>query len=41
MTKHGKKYLASLAKVNIDTLYEPRQAMDLVKETVIPASMPL
>jgi large subunit ribosomal protein L1 len=33
MSKHGKKYLAAIAKVNPDTLYEPRQAMDLVKET--------
>ena len=33
MAKHGKKYMAALAKVNIDELYMPQQAMDLVKET--------
>lgn len=33
MTKHGKKYLAVKAKVNPDIFYEPRQAMELVKET--------
>jgi len=37
MSKHGKKYLAALAKVNPDTLYEPRAAMDLVKETAFTA----
>ena len=33
MAKHGKKYLAALAKVNIDELYTPQAAMDLVKAT--------
>jgi large subunit ribosomal protein L1 len=33
MAKHGKKYLAAAAKVNIDQLYEPRAAMALVRET--------
>ncbi len=33
MAKHGKKYLAAAAKVNRDSLYLPKEAMDLVKET--------
>jgi len=33
MAKHGKKYLAALAKVNIDEQYLPQDAMKLVKET--------
>ncbi len=33
MAKHGKKYIAALEKVNLDTLYEPRKAIELVKET--------
>jgi large subunit ribosomal protein L1 len=33
MAKHGKKYLAALAKVDSDKLYTPREAMELVKET--------
>lgn len=33
MAKHGKKYLAALAKVNIDELYTPDEAIRLVKET--------
>ncbi|HEY3310715.1 MAG TPA: 50S ribosomal protein L1 [Anaerolineales bacterium] len=33
MAKHGKKYLAALAKVNIDELYMPEDAIKLVKET--------
>ncbi len=33
MTKHGKKYLAALAKVDQGKLYSPREAMDLAKET--------
>ncbi len=33
MTKHGKKYTAALAKVDIDKIYSPREAMKLVKET--------
>jgi large subunit ribosomal protein L1 len=32
-TKHGKKYLAAAAKVNIDEQYTPSVAMKLVKET--------
>ncbi len=35
MAKHGKKYLAALAKVNIDELYLPEDALKLVKETSI------
>ena len=33
MSKHGKKYLAALAKVDITKQYEPRQALGLVKST--------
>jgi len=33
MAKHGKKYLAAAAKVDIDKLYEPKDAMALVRET--------
>ena len=33
MAKHGKKYNAAIAKVNISESYEPRQALTLVKET--------
>lgn len=33
MAKHGKKYLAAQAKVDNDTLYDPRQAVVLAKET--------
>jgi large subunit ribosomal protein L1 len=33
MAKHGKKYMAAAAKVSIDQLYEPKQAMALVRET--------
>lgn len=35
MAKHGKKYLAALAKVNIEELYTPLDAMKLAKETAI------
>jgi large subunit ribosomal protein L1 len=35
MAKHGKKYLAALAKVNIDEQYLPLEAFKLVKETSI------
>jgi large subunit ribosomal protein L1 len=35
MAKHGKKYLAALAKVNIDELYLPQDAIALVKATSI------
>jgi large subunit ribosomal protein L1 len=34
MAKHGKEYLAAAAKVNIDQMYPPADAMKLVKETV-------
>jgi len=33
MAKHGKKYMAAAAKVKIDQLYEPKEAMALVRET--------
>ena len=33
MAKHGKKYTAAAAKVNIDQLYEPKAAMALARET--------
>ena len=33
MAKHGKKYEAALKKVNGDQFYEPRQALELVKDT--------
>ncbi len=33
MAKHGKKYLAALAKVDIDKNYTPLEAVKLVKET--------
>jgi large subunit ribosomal protein L1 len=33
MAKHGKKYLAAKAKVDPNMNYEPRQALELVKET--------
>jgi large subunit ribosomal protein L1 len=35
MAKHGKKYEAAKAKVNIDQLYEPREAVALAKGTSI------
>jgi large subunit ribosomal protein L1 len=35
MAKHGKKYKAAAAKVNIDELYGPKEAMKLVRETSI------
>ena len=35
MTKHGKKYLAAAAKVDIDKFYSPREAMELIRETTI------
>ena len=35
MAKHGKKYEAAKAKVNIDQLYEPREAVALAKDTSI------
>ncbi len=33
MAKHGKKYLAALAKITPGENYEPRKALELVKET--------
>jgi large subunit ribosomal protein L1 len=33
MAKHGKKYLAALAKVDTDKYYQPLAAVNLVKET--------
>jgi large subunit ribosomal protein L1 len=33
MAKHGKKYLAALAKVDLEKAYDPREAIKLVKET--------
>jgi large subunit ribosomal protein L1 len=33
MAKHGKKYLAAAAKIDKDTLYDPAEALSLVKET--------
>lgn len=33
MSKHGKKYIAALEKIDIEQMYDPRQALTLVKET--------
>jgi len=33
MAKHGKKYMAALAQVDLTQSYNPRQALTLVKET--------
>src|SRR5512137_127063 len=33
MAKHGKKYNEAIKKVDLDTLYDPRKAIELVKET--------
>src|SRR3990172_12413446 len=33
MTQHGKKYRQALAKIEADKLYEPRQALELVRDT--------
>lgn len=33
MAKHGKKYLAAKAKVDLEKSYSPQEAVDLVKET--------
>ena len=33
MAKHGKKYKAAAAKVNIDQLYMPKEAMALARDT--------
>jgi len=36
MAKHGKKYLAALAKIDINHNYTPREAVALAKETNTP-----
>jgi len=33
MTKHGKKYRAAVAKIELDKPYEPREALELVRQT--------
>lgn len=33
MAKHGKNYLAALAKVDVDKLYTPKEALELAKDT--------
>lgn len=33
MAKHGKKYLEAKSKIDPENLYEPKQALELVKET--------
>jgi len=33
MPKHGKKYLQALTKLDIETIYSPREAVELVKKT--------
>lgn len=33
MVKHGKKYLAAAAKIDIDKAYSPKEAVKLVRET--------
>ena len=35
MSKHGKKYLAAVAKINLGEDYAPRKALELVKETSV------
>ena len=35
MTKHGKKYTAAAAKVELDKVYSAREAVALAKETSI------
>ncbi|HLF81905.1 MAG TPA: 50S ribosomal protein L1 [Anaerolineales bacterium] len=35
MAKHGKKYLEAAAKVDINTYYQPREAVALARETAI------
>lgn len=35
MAKHGKRYLAALAKIELERSYEPKEAISLVKETSI------
>jgi len=32
MAKHGKKYLQALAKIDPNRMYEPKQALELIKE---------
>lgn len=33
MAKHGKKYVAAAAKVNMDQIYAPKDALELARET--------
>ncbi|HPH94531.1 MAG TPA: 50S ribosomal protein L1 [Anaerolineaceae bacterium] len=33
MAKHGKKYIAAVAQVELDRAYDPRTALDLIKKT--------
>jgi large subunit ribosomal protein L1 len=33
MAKHGKKYTAALAKIDVDQAYDPKKALELAKET--------
>lgn len=33
MAKHGKKYLAAIAKIDLNRFYSPIEALDLVKQT--------
>lgn len=35
MSKHGKKYMAALAKIDLDKSYSPGEAVALVKQTTI------
>lgn len=35
MAKHGKKYLAALAKIELERSYEPKEAVSLIQETSI------
>jgi len=35
MAKHGKKYIEAAAKVDINTYYQPREAVALARETAI------
>ena len=33
MAKHGKKYMAAMAKIDREKLYSPKEAVSLAKET--------
>ena len=37
MAKHGKKYVAAAAKVNMDQIYAPKDALELARETTTTA----